>query len=534
MDDPQSIFARYLELQEYVAWTAADRQRIAVAFRLVAPHFPQLVDDFYAEIQRHPNASRVLTGGRPQIDRLKLTLTAWLRELFSGPYDQAYVARRWGVGLKHVEIRLPQVFASAALARLRNAMIQFLAEQWHGDPTELSDVVQSLNKLLDLDLAIISDAYDTDHVQRQQAAERRRLHDVLHQEKELSAGLLAHAQAAVLVLDQQGKIARCNAFVEHLTRLSTAELQDRDWFELFLAPEVQSTSRQTLLAASSATMPAAISSVFQTSGGDRQFHWSAVPLLDAAGRSFAVLVIGHDITDLHAAQQRALQAERLAAIGQMAAGLAHESRSALQRISASVEMLELEVEGNSAALGLLSRIQQAQAHLHQLLDEVRTYAAPIVLDTSACRITEVWREAWALLHSQRQQRRAILTEHIHSENLHIQGDRFRLVQVFRNILDNALAAGGDQVKIDIDCEPVFLASSPALRICVRDNGPGLNAEQRRRIFEPFYTTKPTGTGLGMAITHRIIEAHAGTITVADDSTPGAQIIIILPYGTPEP
>src|SRR5262245_29577352 len=127
MDAPQSIFARYLELQEYVAWTAADRQRIAVAARLVAPHFPQLVDDFYGEIQRHPEASRVLTGGRPQIDRLKLTLTAWLRELFSGPYDQAYVARRWRVGLKHVEIGLPQVFASAALARLRNAMIQVLA-----------------------------------------------------------------------------------------------------------------------------------------------------------------------------------------------------------------------------------------------------------------------------------------------------------------------------------------------------------------------------------------------------------------------
>jgi signal transduction histidine kinase len=404
MGPPQSIFSRYQELQSYVAWTSADQDRVVAAGQIVAPHIPVLVDDFYAEIEWHPAASGVITGGRPQIDRLKQTLTNWLRELFAGAYDEAYVGRRWHIGLKHVEIGLPQVYPVAALSRLRNGMIRILRSHWRGDEAALSLVLQALNKLLDLDLAIIGDAYEIDYLQREQ--------------------------------------------------------------------------------------------------------------------------------DLHEAQQRAVQAERLAAIGQMATGIAHESRNALQRIGASAEMLEPEVEGNATALALLARIQQSQAHLHRLLDEVRNYAAPVVLDVSACRITEAWREAWELLRAQRNEQQATLREHLETTELAIQADRFRLVQVFRNLLDNALAACGDSAQIDIHCQSALLGSAPAIRVRVLDNGSGLNAEQRRRIFEPFYTTKPTGTGLGMAITQRLVEAHGGTICVGDDSSPGAEIVVTLPTHAP--
>jgi signal transduction histidine kinase len=259
-----------------------------------------------------------------------------------------------------------------------------------------------------------------------------------------------------------------------------------------------------------------------------------VPLLDAAGAPFAVLVIGHDITDLHEAQQQALQAQRLAAIGQMATGLAHESRNALQRIGASAEMLELELAGNPAALELVGRIQQSQAHMHLLLDEVRNYAAPIVLDRSRCRITEVWREAWELLHRQRQGKHAELREELPAADLTIEGDRFRLVQVFRNLLENSLAACGDDVQIAIVCEAIDHQGQAVLRIRLRDNGPGLNAEQRQRIFDPFYTTRPTGTGLGTAIAQRLVEAHGGTIAVGDVAAPGTEIVLTLPRRTSWP
>jgi PAS domain S-box-containing protein len=529
MDYLPPVVARYQDLQRYVAWTIDDAQRVTEIGGLIQSQFAALVDDFYDEIQAHPAANAVITGGEAQIERLKQSLRQWLSELFSGPYDEQYVARRWRVGLRHVEIGLLQVYTAAALSRLRNGMIRELRRQWCGDETVLALSLQSLNKLLDLDLAIIGDAYETEYVRRQQELERRRLDDLLHREKELSAGLLAHAQAAVLVLDRSGAIVRWNPFVESLAAVE-GTLQNRDWFELFLPVDNRPSLRRALLQTGSPTQaqPVTASSTVQREGRLRHLHWSGVPLLDAAGAPFGVLVIGHDITDLHEAQQRALQAQRLAAIGQVATGLAHESRNALQRIGASAEMLELELENNPAALELVVRIQQSQSHVHQLLDEVRNYAAPVVLDRSPCRITEVWREAWELLHRLRQGKQAELHEDIQTADVMLDADRFRLVQVFRNLLENSLAAGGEAVRIEICCHGTKVGSVDALCIRVRDNGPGLNAEQRQRIFEPFYTTRPTGTGLGTAIAQRLVEAHGGTIAVGDNSLPGTEIVIILP------
>src|SRR5690348_7061254 len=94
----QSLFQRYKELQNYVGWNEEDARRVQAVAALLDPCLHDLIDDFYAEIERHPNARRVITGGTAQIDRLKGTLVQWLRELLAGPYDQNYVSRRWQVG----------------------------------------------------------------------------------------------------------------------------------------------------------------------------------------------------------------------------------------------------------------------------------------------------------------------------------------------------------------------------------------------------------------------------------------------------
>jgi signal transduction histidine kinase len=305
---------------------------------------------------------------------------------------------------------------------------------------------------------------------------------------------------------------------------------ERDWFELFLDPSDHDRMRQALLHAKASDKPApvSVSSLLRQGERKRHLHWSGVPLHDTRGLPFAVLVIGQDVTDLYEAQERMVRAERLAAIGQMATGVAHESRSALQRIGATAEMLELELEGNLAALELVARIQHAQQHLHQLLDEVRNYAAPIVLDCSKWSITETWREAWELLLAQRRGRQVELREHLVARDLTIVADRFRLVQVFRNLLENALAACEEPIRIDVTCESAVINGTDALRIRVRDNGAGMTPEQRRRIFEPFFTTKPTGTGLGTAIAQRLVEAHGGTLEVADDTTDGSELVVTIP------
>jgi signal transduction histidine kinase len=168
----EETYARYQELQRYVGWDDRDVERIRVAAPIVEPHFPALVDDFYAEIDRHPDARKVITGGAQQIARLKEKLVAWLGELVAGRYDQGYVARRWRVGLRHVEIGLDQVFTNVALSRLRRGLLKAVELGWSGSSEELLKVRGSLNTLLDLDLAIIEDAYQTEFRIRQQRSDR--------------------------------------------------------------------------------------------------------------------------------------------------------------------------------------------------------------------------------------------------------------------------------------------------------------------------------------------------------------------------
>jgi len=170
--DPLTAYERYQELQRYVNWTEQDAARVHAVSALVSPYFGSLVDDFYAEIENHPEARKVITGGEQQIARLKTTLVRWLGELFSGRYDRDYVERRWRVGLRHVEIGLNQVYTNAAVSRLRRGLLAALEKEWQSSFEELLTIRGSLNTLLDLDLAIIEDAYQTEFQRRQAVVER--------------------------------------------------------------------------------------------------------------------------------------------------------------------------------------------------------------------------------------------------------------------------------------------------------------------------------------------------------------------------
>ena len=172
MRDPDQIYRRYQDLQSYVAWTDEDAGRVRSLGPLLGPHLPALVDDFYTEIERHPAAHRVFTGGPAQVDRLKRALLGWLHDLLTGPYDRDYAARRWRVGARHVEIGLDQVYTNVALSRLRDGLVRHLGESWPGDQNSLVAAIRSLNKLLDLDLAKIEDAYQSEYIARIQRRDR--------------------------------------------------------------------------------------------------------------------------------------------------------------------------------------------------------------------------------------------------------------------------------------------------------------------------------------------------------------------------
>jgi signal transduction histidine kinase len=170
--NPEALYKRFQELQAYVGWSSEDAVRIAVLAPLLDPVLPSLIDDFYQEIDRHPGAKKVITGGAAQVARLHGTLLGWLRELLAGQYDQNYVVARWRVGWRHVEIGLDQVYTNVALSRLRRGLIRETQARWQGPLEGLTLTLRALNTLLDLDLALIEDAYQSEYVARHQRSER--------------------------------------------------------------------------------------------------------------------------------------------------------------------------------------------------------------------------------------------------------------------------------------------------------------------------------------------------------------------------
>lgn len=224
-----------------------------------------------------------------------------------------------------------------------------------------------------------------------------------------------------------------------------------------------------------------------------------------------------------------LQAERLAAIGQTVAVMAHEGRNALQRAHTCLARLEARLVGRPEEAELAARVGQALGDLEQLFEDVRGYAAPVRLDRKPCDLAAVWREAWARLAARREARDARLKEEPGGADLTCEADPFRLGQVFLNLFTNALEACPDPVVLRVSCASADLAGRAALRVSIRDNGPGFAPEQRQHLFEPFRTTKSGGTGLGMAICRRLVEAHGGSIEAGDGGA-GAEVIITLPQG----
>jgi PAS domain S-box-containing protein len=363
-------------------------------------------------------------------------------------------------------------------------------------------------------------------------AENRRLAQAKERSETAFRTLVEAAPCLIVILRADYRIAYFSPFAEELTGYRAEEVHGANYAELFLCRECVSMVREHLRRVLAGTPARGFENPVRCQdGSQRWFLWNAQLLPDYEG-SPAVLKVGQDITALKRAQERTLQAERLAAIGQMMTGLAHESGNALARSQACLEMLAMEVEDRPEALQLIGRIQKAQNHLQQLYGEVRNYAAPLKLERQRHSIRFIWRQAWANLADQRQGRTALLREECDGVDLDGSVDAFRLEQVFRNVLENALAACADPVEITVVCSAGQLEGQPALRIAVRDNGPGLGAEQRQRIFEPFYTTKTKGTGLGMAIARRIVEAHGGLIAVGTPAGPGAEIQLLLPRGNP--
>lgn len=360
----------------------------------------------------------------------------------------------------------------------------------------------------------------------QRLAHRRWLAQEKARSDAMFRNLVQAAPCLIVILKQNLSIAYFSHFAESLTGYRSEEVLNRNFVEIFLPEFHQSGITPTISNIFAQQVAENHQRAIRCANGtERWIVWNTQVLDDIDGAA-GILAIGQDVTEFRRATEQLVQSERLSAIGEAMTGLAHESRNALQRSQAFLELLSVEVAGQGEALRLVDCIQDAQNHLHQLYEEVRQYAAPVRLERHSYLLSELVEEAWAYLEQARAGRHAQLYIEETTRSLRADVDRFMIQQVFRNILENSLAACADPMSIFLEGDISNESGRKQLWISLRDNGPGLNSDQQERIFEPFYTTKTRGTGLGMTLSKRIIEVHGGQIRVGPG--PGTEIVIVLP------
>jgi PAS domain S-box-containing protein len=245
---------------------------------------------------------------------------------------------------------------------------------------------------------------------------------------------------------------------------------------------------------------------------------SAAAVRDREGRWVGARCLLRDVSAVR-------RAERRAGMADVILGLAHSVRNLLQRGQAHLERLSWRAQDQPPLRDLVARLQGAQDALVGLFERARSCALVPVPERRPCDLAAVWQEAWAEARAHHAGRDAVLEEGGETDR-HCEADARLLRLAFRQIFDNALEACPEPVRVTVTADAAVLDDRPALRVAVRDNGPGLTAEQAGRLFEPFYTTRPQAAGLGMAIVKLIVESHGGRVEVGPG--PGTQIVVLLP------
>lgn len=253
---------------------------------------------------------------------------------------------------------------------------------------------------------------------------------------------------------------------------------------------------------------------------------SVHPVVSSKQKLTLVHLIAEDDTRV---DQELLQSEKLAAIARMVTGLSHESRNALQTAVASLDLLELDLKKNPEQMELSQRIRESLSDIFANYDEVRRYAEPIQPRQQMVNLVELFQTVFneTLLEKDRFNDTIGFRKPV-TPRCSAAVDREQMRRVFRHLIENAMDASDDLTQIELECFKTVKNHQPMIGLRVFDRGEGMNDCDLPRVFEPFYTTKQHGTGLGLAVCRRIIEAHGGRIHTLGHQAPGACIELTVP------
>jgi signal transduction histidine kinase len=230
------------------------------------------------------------------------------------------------------------------------------------------------------------------------------------------------------------------------------------------------------------------------------------------------------------------RADRLAAIGGLAAGLAHEIRNPLASISGSIEILKEERGNNPQKLRLMDIVLREVSRLNSLVEDFLLFARPSFPRKERIHLNRVVEEIIKMFTNNPDYSSGVKITNESKDDLFIQGDAQQIKQVFWNLIINAAQAmpSGGEVRVELrknSSLPLFPGLSQG-EIMISDTGMGIKEEDMGRIFDPFFSTKEDGTGLGLSIVHRIVEGHGGKVTVRSQLGQGTSFTLCFPVEGP--
>jgi len=228
------------------------------------------------------------------------------------------------------------------------------------------------------------------------------------------------------------------------------------------------------------------------------------------------------------------RSERLAALGQMAAGVAHEIRNPLGGVRLYASLLERDLQDRPAQLGLVHRLESGVRNMENIVGDILAFAGDAEPRRRTVRLDEIISAVVTQVAPQAEQRDISIDVGAVSDDLRLYCDPCQIERALLNTVLNACEAvdqgGRVVVRATSDRECDSNEDSGMCDIYVEDDGPGIAPEALHRLFNPFFTTKDSGTGLGLAIVHRIAEANGGHVNAANRSCGGAVFVLSIPLG----
>jgi len=342
--------------------------------------------------------------------------------------------------------------------------------------------------------------------------------------------LLSSLQDGVIILDPGGRVVSLNQAAEELTKLSGSQIAGRPFAELFPAPLATLVARTVEVGRSHADFDTTLSRADGT-----RLSVSAVASLvsDPHGATRGVVLVLRDLSRVRDLEQQVRRSDRLAALGVLAAGVAHEVRNPLVGVRAAAQLMQKEASFPPSLSEFTGVIIRQVDRLNRIVDGLLEFAGQHALRIHSCNVHQIVDEALRLEDSRIQAGGMSVVRRYDPGLPAVAGDADRLLQVFLNLVRNGVEAmrgvGGElTVRTRFERLAPQCGGRSAAVVEIGDRGPGMSPEVQGQLFNPFFTTKDGGTGLGLPISLRIVEEHGGAIEVQSQMGEGTTFRVLLP------